>query len=608
TRVGYHGRTAAGRSVGRYERGSGLVWTRWDHATNRACEPQLHAHVAVLNRVVTGSDGVVRALDGRGFRAVKHGIDAIYAQSLERRLGESCGVVFETRPDGKAREIVGIEHTLLAEASSRHSDVLAHLAVLVTEYRRHHGHDPGPAARTKLARQAALATREVKSHLPVGEQIRAWCQPRAHRLVAALDQTRTAARMVGDRGRDQRNHPGRDVEQGVDAVLASAVAGVQAGHASWDVGLLMAAIADQLAVTPGTGVADPDLAALARRVLATPARFGIVQVSAPEPGLIPLPGPLRRSDGTSVLRPARDQRYATVDHLALETGIIAVARTAGAPALSDTALAQARGWCDSAGLGPDQSAAVIGIAGSGRVGDVLIGPAGTGKSHTLGALAQVWASQTGGRVLGLATSQIATLELIDNGIPACNTTVFRHRAATTEPGGGGYPVRAGDLVVIDEVGMTSTADLSHILGLVAHAGGKVVFTGDPRQLASIEAGGMLGLLATDNGYVELAGVHRFDHPWEQAASLRLRAGDTSVLDVYDEHGRLRGGTAEEVTEQAIRGYLADTVAGKAALLVTATNHDAARLAVRVRAQLVDLGRVDPSVLCTGRDGNPIGIR
>jgi hypothetical protein len=55
TRVGYHGRTASGRSVGRYEAATGLVWTRWDHHTNRACEPQLHSHVAVLNRVITAS-------------------------------------------------------------------------------------------------------------------------------------------------------------------------------------------------------------------------------------------------------------------------------------------------------------------------------------------------------------------------------------------------------------------------------------------------------------------------------------------------------------------------------------------------------------------------
>jgi conjugative relaxase-like TrwC/TraI family protein len=133
------------------------VWTRWNHHTNRACEPQLHSHVAVLNRVLTASDGQIRALDGKGFRAVKHGIDALYAQGLERRLGKSCGVVFGLRPDGRAREIVGIDQSLLGEASSRHSAVVEHLRELVVEYRDRHGHDPGPAARTKLGRQAALA-------------------------------------------------------------------------------------------------------------------------------------------------------------------------------------------------------------------------------------------------------------------------------------------------------------------------------------------------------------------------------------------------------------------------------------------------------------------
>ena len=30
----------------------------------------------------------------------------------------------------------------------------------------------------------------------------------------------------------------------------------------------------------------------------------------------------------------------------------------------------------------------------------------------------------------------------------------------------------------------------------------------------------------------------FNHPWEAAASLKLRAGDDSVLDVYEAKGRI----------------------------------------------------------------------
>lgn len=52
---------------------------------------------------------------------------------------------------------------------------------------------------------------------------------------------------------------------------------------------------------------------------------------------------------------------------------------------------------------------------------MLIGPAGAGKSHTMGVLAQTWRDQFGGRVLGVATSQIATLELADNGLESPDT-------------------------------------------------------------------------------------------------------------------------------------------------------------------------------------------
>ena len=119
TRTGYHGRTQDGRSVGRYEAGEGLVWTQWRHSTNRESEPQLHTHVGVLNRLRTLSDGVIRALDGRGFSPVKQAVAAAYDRALEEELVRERGVVFADRPDGKAREIVGVDPELCAEASTR---------------------------------------------------------------------------------------------------------------------------------------------------------------------------------------------------------------------------------------------------------------------------------------------------------------------------------------------------------------------------------------------------------------------------------------------------------------------------------------------------------
>lgn len=244
---------------------------------------------------------------------------------------------------------------------------------------------------------------------------------------------------------------------------------------------------------------------------------------------------------------------------------------------------------------------------SGRAADVLIGPAGTGKSHTVGVLAETWRQQLGGRVIGLATSQIAAMELADNGLEAMNTTRFLSTFAGHPPGAAGERLRPGDLVVLDEVGMTSTAELAQISQLVQAHGGKLLYTGDHEQLGAIGAGGMLQLLVADNGCFELAEVHRFTHTWERAASPRLRAGDTEVLDAYESHGRLVGGTIEDLTDVCVRAYLADTITGHQSLLVVGSNAQATELSGLIHHELVRLGHIDPRVLCATRDGNPIAV-
>jgi hypothetical protein len=66
------------------------------------------------------------------------------------------------------------------------------------------------------------------------------------------------------------------------------------------------------------------------------------------------------------------------------------------------------------------------------------------------------------------------------------------------------------------------------------------------------------LLAGALGYVRLADPVRFRAAWEQAASLRLRAGDASVLAEYDQHGRIIAGEPEQMTDAAAAAYVALT--------------------------------------------------
>ena len=135
----------------------------------------------------------------------------------------------------------------------------------------------------------------------------------------------------------------------------------------------------------------------------------------------------------------------------------------------------------------------------------------------------------------------------------------------------------------------------------------MLYTGDHEQLASVEAGGMLELLVRDAGAVELTEIHRFTHAWERAASVRLRVGDPDVVSVYDAHGRIRGGTEQEMVASAVRGYLADVLQGHRSLLVVRSDAMAKELSAHIRAELVAAGRVSAEVLGQTRDGNLVGV-
>nr|ABN48424.1 ORF16 [Amycolatopsis benzoatilytica] len=605
-RTGYHGKTVNGRSVGKYERATGLNVIKFDHSTSRANEPQLHCHAAVLNRVQTESDGVIRALDAKGFRPIKEAVSVAYERALEDKLTAELGVRFAQRPDGKAREILGVDPTLCTEASSRRAQVEERSAELIEAYVDRHGREPSAAARKAIAQMATLDTREAKGPEAGPQALRAWGDERAGRLADTLDQVEAAAAKI-----EREGHPDAKVmpdQRDRQAILRAAVEDVQAQYPTWTLGNLVAAVDRQVISLPCTPEERPAyIEGMAREALAAGNDYGVLTLTAPDP--VAVPTPLQRpDDGRLIYRPHMDEVYTTEKHLDTERRIVVGARQQTAPAISGPELEMLKVELSATTLTEDQRAAVLGIVSSGRAADVLIGPAGTGKSYTVATLTQAWSQNTGGRVMGLATSQRATDVLNSEGLDSINTSQFLKRFTPDETTGEARDqVRPGDLFVVDEAGMSGTDELARISALVEQGGGKLLYTGDHRQLAAVKAGGMLELLANDNGAYELESVRRFEADWEKQASIRLRVGDTSVLSEYDDRGRLRGGTMEEMREAAVRGYVADTLEGLDSLLIVRSNDDATDLSAEIRAQLVELGKVDSEVLTQARDGNLISV-
>lgn len=76
------------------------------------------------------------------------------------------------------------------------------------------------------------------------------------------------------------------------------------------------------------------------------------------------------------------------------------------------------------------------------------------------------------------------------------------------------------------------------------------------------------------------------------ASLRLRDGDPTALDDYDQHGHIHGAPPDQAMDQAAKAYVASYLAGRDVILTAADWNRCRELSLRIRDDLIHLGHVD----------------
>ena len=195
----------------------------------------------------------------------------------------------------------------------------------------------------------------------------------------------------------------------------------------------------------------------------------------------------------------------------------AAAALAGHPSLSD-----------------DQRALVGGLLTSDRFCDVVVAPAGSGKTFSLNAARQGWEAN-GYRVIGASLAARAAKEL------AAQANIRSSTAAALEGDlrSSRNRLDARTVLVIDEAAMMGTRQMATLLVHAYEAGSKVVLVGDPHQLQSIEAGGLLRGLSDRIDVFELTENRRQRALWERTALAELRDGDTAqFLEAYRKHDRI----------------------------------------------------------------------
>ncbi len=606
TRSGYHG-SATGDSVptGRWEDAHQWIVASWRQHTSRAGDPQLHVHNTILNRVRRERDGAWRTLDGRALYRERGAAAAIGANVMEAELQRTLGVRWRSRAALDGREVAGVAQALIDEFSSRtRREITPAVREMARAYQRQYGTEPDARALSSMQQRAYKLTRGAKE--PSGDLsqfVRDWSQ-RARQADGEALEPVAAEAVHGPQ--EVAGQPALE-ERAAREVMAQGLARVQGKRSAWTRAELIRTLGDVLPARMETVTAQQAallLPELADRVLAGEAG-PVADLSAPE--LLETPASLRRADGDPVFRPHGAELYAAGIQLDLEARLISrAASRASVPALSraDAAVylgadeAQLRAQLDHAaaadtatmtasGLRLDQAAAAYALMTGPARAQVLVGPAGTGKSRTVAVIARIWQeANPGARVVGLATSQQAAQVLRAEGLAdSHNLKMFftdgRLRAV--------IPPRS--LFIVDEASMTSMSDLDRVLALAADAGAKVIVTGDHAQLGAVEQGGGLRLLSRKLGHVQLGQAMRFREDWQQDASLRLRAGDRSVLPDYDQHGRLWSGTHEQMIERAYRMWLADHLAGQHSALIARTEADAAELSRRAQIDLIRWGKV-----------------
>ncbi|HTJ68788.1 MAG TPA: MobF family relaxase [Actinospica sp.] len=595
----------------------GLIAAVFDHYDSRAGDPNLHSHVAVSSKVL-GVDGKWRALDARGLYRMTVAASEFYNTRFETELAARLGVTFAARPDTVAgreavREIAGVPVAVIELFSARRSEIEARYEQLVREYRREHGHDPSAGVCHKLARQANLDTREGKKAPRSLQEMRAdWTQSAADAYGVDIV-TKIMAAVPA-----QTSIPAPSVVLDPAEIAAQVVANVAEARSTWTVWNLRAE-AERLARIEGSFTSGPEHAQFVEQVVER-AIGPALCVRVDSVALLNEPARLRRTDGASVFTEHAAARYTSPLILGAEARLVTAATTvaSGAPIPAVAANAAiARFESEHGELDPGQRRLAVAFATDRRQLSVGLGPAGSGKTTAMRAFAEI-CEASGHRVIALGTSAASSAVLGEElGVKAENLHKFLwehtygpaadalRSGQLVSAGRARFRIGAGDVILLDEAGMAGTLNLDRLVALAAERGATVRLLGDHRQLGAVESGGALRLLVNEVGATELTNLHRFRQPREAEATLKLRDGDASALEFYQQHNRIIGGSREAMIESAYEGWRADVLAGKTSLMAAATNQDVSALNARARDDRVVAGHVE----ATGaplRDGTVAG--
>ena len=615
----------------------GVVAASFTHFDSRDGDPQLHDHVVVLNRVQAKDDGAWRTLDSRGLFAstvmLSEMHQGVLSDLLTAELGWDWDAHNRRSSPAPKWEVADVSQRLMEEFSTRTTAILVAKDRLVTQFEDDHHRAPTDVEVLKLRQTATLATRRAKRGVGLGDLTKEWTA----RATPYLD-TEPTAWVHELSGRDVPAFTNAQFEDEILLDIATAALEVVSSkRPTFSRANVQAEVFRQM---QGIRFTVPT------ERIETAARATDLAIAQALPITTPdwhhTPRFLLRDDGTSKFQATGHWLYTTTTLLDAELRLLDASQRTDAAIVSHATVATITEQLlpgKAFTLSLDQALAVEQITTSGRALDLLVGPAGTGKSTAMAGLRTAWEAEHGaGSVIGLAPSAAAAEVLGDDmGIDTDNLAkwLYEHRQhgqrsrelgelrervrliertgrvpsprllaniASREEALSCWTLREGQLVVVDEASLASTFALDELTSAALDARAKVVLVGDGAQLSSVDAGGMFRTLVRDRGdnAPTLADVRRFAAAWEKEASLGVRNGSTSALGAYANHGRLTDGTRDKMLDALYEAWRADTERGLHSLMLAGDTATVNELNARARAARVASGAViDEGVYVAG---------
>ncbi len=476
----------------------GFAGAIYSHEMSRTGDPHLHSHLVIAN-AVQGPDGRWSAQDMRPVYAAAKTAGTIAEAVLRAELTDRLGVRWGPVVNGTA-ELANMPSEVLREFSRRHVEI-AELAL----------------ARGASTIQAVGAVqRETRDRKPTLEYDVAVDQWRARAAEHGLGRKETAELLW----QEHRNAIPPAVIEAIGERLAGPE-GLTRQASTFDRRAVIRAFAEY----HRQGIHPTQLETLADRWIES--RAIQVEHELPEVG--------RRASWT------------TPELLATEARMIALAHAkAAGPRVPAEVVERVLARHPEAGL--DQALAVRHLAAGDGPVRVMVAPAGTGKTYTLGLTRDAF-DHAGIPMVGCAwQGQAAQVLETDAGIRSRTIASLLADASR-------HPVHAlprGGVLVVDEAGTVPTRPLAELLRHAAEREMAVLLVGDHRQLPSIDAGGGLHGIATRIGAVELTENRRQTSQLQQDIAEALANGRArQALDLLVDNQRIQTHPTTEAARQVL---------------------------------------------------------